>query len=674
MLPIACIATSVLFGQKSDYPIQAVNFTEVKFTDSFWKPRIRLNHEITIPTSFARCESTGRVKNFEMAAAKEGKFCTIFPFDDTDIYKTIEGASYSLSLFPDKKLEAYIDTLIHKIALAQEADGYLYTARTIDPQHPHEWAGFARWEKEREMSHELYNAGHLYEAAAAHYYATGKRTLLDIAIKNADLVCSVFGPGKKHVAPGHEIVEMGLVKLYRITGKKEYLASAKDFVDERGHYTGYDPKSKDPFKNGAYWQDNKPFVEQKEAIGHAVRAAYLYSGVTDIAAISGDKAYVDAIDSIWNNVVGKKLYVEGSIGAIPGGERFGANYELPNSTAYNETCAAIANVFWNERMFLLKGDAKYIDVLEKSLYNGVISGISLDGKSFFYSNAMQVKNSFSHQALERGRAGWFDCSCCPTNLMRLIPSIPGYAYAQKGKNIYVNLFVASNATMTVEGTRVNIIQENNYPFQGDLKFNVSPGSKATFNLLIRIPGWAQNQVVPSDLYSFEDSSEKKVEIKINGKPVAYNIENGYAVLMNTWKKGDVVEVVLPMEVKRIVANANVKDDIGKVAIQRGPLVYCAEWVDNSGRTSNIVMPKDAKFSADYKTGTLNGVTIIKADVPVIEIAKNGQALNTTTKTVTAIPYYAWANRGEGEMTIWFPEEIKDIDILTTNVGAAMEKK
>src|SRR5215212_12012989 len=373
-LSLSLLAALSLNAQKSDYPIQAVNFTSVKFMDNFWMPRMRVNYESTIPASFERCESTGRVKNFEMAAIHSGKFCTVFPFDDTDIYKTIEGASFSLSLYPDPKLSLYIDTLIDKVGKAQEPDGYLYTARTIDPAHPHAWSGKVRWSKEREQSHELYNAGHLYEAAAAHFQATGKRNLLNIALKNADLVCSVFGPGKLKVAPGHEVIEMGLVKLYRITGKKEYLNTAKFFIEERGHFNGYDSSSRDPWKNGSYWQDHKPVTEQDEAIGHAVRAGYLYAAMADVAALTGDKKLLNAIDKIWENEVSKKIYVQGGVGAVPDGERFGNNYELPNKTAYNETCAAIANVYLNSRMFYLHGDSKYMDILEKSLYNGLISG------------------------------------------------------------------------------------------------------------------------------------------------------------------------------------------------------------------------------------------------------------------------------------------------------------
>ena len=658
-----CLAAS---AQNKDYPIKVVPFTQVKLTDNFWLPRIKTNATVTIPASFERCESTGRVKNFVMAAARNGKFCTIYPFDDTDIYKTIEGASYSLSLFPNPALEKYIDSLIHIIGKAQEPDGYLYTARTIDPINVGPWLGKERWEKERELSHELYNAGHLYESAAAHFLATGKRNLLDIALKNADLVCKVFGPAKdqRKVAPGHEVVEMGLVKLYRITGKPEYLSTANFFIDQRGHYQGYDSTSKDEWKNGIYWQDNKPVVDQDEAEGHAVRAGYLYSAMADVAALTGDEQLLNAIDKIWTNEVTKKIYVQGGVGAVGDGERFGDNYELPNATAYNETCAAIANVFFNQRMFLLHGDSKYIDVLEKTLYNGFISGVGMDGKSFFYTNAMQIKNSFTHPDMEPERSGWFPCSCCPTNVVRLMPSIPGYVYAQKDNNVYVNLFISGNATLNINNKPVDIVQQNNYPWDGALTFNVTPKSPLAFALLVRIPGWAQNAAMPSDLYTFASNSDKKATIKINGQPVEYTLQNGYAVLNRTWKKGDVVEVNLPMEVRQVVANENVKDDIGKVSLQRGPLMYCAEWPDNNGKVSNIIIPANTNFTTEFKADLLNGVTVLKSEVPAIIIDNNGNSISTVQQAFTAIPYYAWAHRGKGEMTVWFPTKIKDIDLLT----------
>ena len=666
LFSFSLLSSVVLCAQSKDYPIHAVPFTQVALTDNFWLPRIKINADVTIPASFQRCESTGRVKNFVMAAEQKGKFCTIYPFDDTDIYKTIEGASYSLSLFPNAALKAYIDSLITIIGKAQEPDGYLYTARTINPNDVGPWVGKHRWEKERELSHELYNAGHLYEAAAAHYLATGEKNLLNIALKNADLVCSVFGPApdQKKVAPGHEVVEMGLVKLYRITGNTKYLSTAKFFIEQRGHYNGYDSTSKDEWKNGKYWQDDKPVVEQDEAEGHAVRAGYLYSAMADVAALTGDTALLNAIDRIWENEVSKKIYVQGGVGAVGDGERFGENYELPNATAYNETCAAIANVFFNYRMFLLHGDSKYIDVLEKTLYNGLISGVGMDGKSFFYTNAMQIKNSFSHPDMEATRSGWFPCSCCPTNVVRLIPSVPGYVYAQKDNNVYVNLFINGNTTLNVNNKQVQIVQQNNYPWDGNLKFNITPKAATAFNLLVRIPGWARNEAIPSDLYQFASTSDSKVEIKVNGQPAKYTMQNGYAVLNKTWKKGDVVEVNLPMEVRRVVANENVKDDIGKIALQRGPIIYCAEWVDNNGKAANIIIPNNATFTTEFKNDLLNGVEVIKGNVPAVVVSNDGNSVSTTNETFTAIPYYAWAHRGKGEMMIWFPTKVQDVDLIT----------
>ncbi|RAK69290.1 glycoside hydrolase family 127 protein [Hymenobacter edaphi] len=662
-------------ARPADYPIQAVSFTRVKLADNFWLPRLKTNTEVTIPASFQRCEATNRVKNFEMAAARTGKFATIFPFDDTDIYKTLEGAAYSLQLYPDEKLDQYMDALIAKVAAAQEPDGYLYTARTIDPAHPHDWAGPERWVKERELSHELYNAGHLYEAAVAHYEATGKKTLLTIALKNADLVCSVFGPGKRAVAPGHEIVEMGLVKLYRVTGKPEYLRTARFFLEQRGQHSGYDAKSPDPWRNGSYWQDHQPVVAQKEAVGHAVRAEYLYSAMADVAALTGDQRMLAAVDSIWQNMVGKKLYVTGGTGAVPGGERFGGNYELPNATAYNETCAAVANVYWNQRMFLLHGEAKYIDVLEKVLYNGLISGVGLDGKSFFYSNALQIKNSASFPQTEPQRAGWFDCSCCPTNLARLFPALPGYVYAQRGRDVYANLFISGTTDLTVDKQAVRVTQQHNYPWDGQLKFTVSPATATEFNLLLRLPGWARGEALPSDLYRFADApAAPAIGIRVNGQPVRYAMRNGYAVLARKWRKNDVVELVLPMDVRQVLANPRVVDNQGKVALQRGPLVYCAEWKDNNGKASNLLVPAATAFTARYQPAELNGIVQLTATVPAVQVDAGSNSISTARQTLTAIPYYAWANRGPGEMTVWFPARILDVDLVTRPALQAEQKK
>ena len=658
-----CVFSSYALAQKKDYPITAVPFTSVKFTDNFWLPRIKTNHNVTIPASFERCKTTGRIKNFVMAAARSGKFCTVYPFDDTDIYKTIEGASFSLSLIPDKKLDLYMDSLIEIVGKAQEPDGYLYTARTINPSQVHPWLGKERWEKEREHSHELYNAGHLYEAAAAHYLATGKKNLLNIALKNADLVCSVFGPDKKRVAPGHEVVEMGLVKLYRITGKVEYLNTAKFFIEERGNYK-YDSLSKEPFKNGSYWQDHNPVVKQTEAIGHAVRAGYLYAAMADVAALTDDKDFLNAIDKIWNNVVEKKIYVQGGVGAVGHGERFLPTYELPNATAYNETCAAIANVYWNQRMFQLHGESKYIDVLEKSLYNALLSGVGMDGKSFFYTNAMEINNHFKHADMEAERAGWFTCSCCPTNITRLIPSIPGYMYAVKENSLYVNLFANSSSNVSINKKSVKIAQENNYPWDGKLTFKIDPASASAFNVLIRIHGWAQGQAMPSDLYAFAKPVTQKIPISINGKEVAYAIEHGYAVLSKTWKKGDVISLELPMDVQKITSNEKVTDNIGKIALQRGPIMYCAEAPDNFGLTSNLVVPGTSLFKAEFKPELLNGVVVLRGDAVAISVDTEKNSVTPKVQTLTAIPYYAWAHRGKGEMTVWLPQKISAIEILS----------
>lgn len=658
-LIIACLLYGgVAAAQVKDYPIQPVPFTKVRLDDHFWLPRIETNRTVTIPASFARCENTGRVKNFEMAATHIGSFCTKYPFDDTDIYKTIEGASYSLAVHPDPKLQAYVDSLITIVGKAQEPDGYLYTARTIDPLHPHPWSGPERWVKENELSHELYNSGHMFEAAAAHYLATGEKNFLNIALKNADLLVTTFGPGKRHVAPGHEIVEMGLVRLYRITGKKDYLDLAKFFIDERGHRQ-YDKTSSDEWKNGMYWQDNEPVTEQDEAEGHAVRAMYLYSGMADVAALTGDKEYLEAIDRLWNNMVSKKIYVQGGIGAVPGGERFGADYELPNNTAYNETCASIGEVFWNQRMFLLHGDSKYIDLLEKVLYNGLISGVGLDGKSFFYTNAMQVTDGFTHPALEPGRSGWFECSCCPTNMARFLPSLPGYIYAQKDNNIFVNLFIAGSADVKLNNKIIKLTQVNNYPWNGLLKLNVDPATASHFNMLVRIPGWSRAKAIPSDLYSYQNKEAAKIVIKVNGAPVKYTMANGYAVISRVWKKGDNIQLNLPMETKEVMANKALSVDSNKIAIQRGPIMYCGEWKDNGGKISNLFIPNNTTFKPHYESGLLNGVTVLKAQVLRTD-SLGGKPQKTE---LTAIPYYSWANRGKGEMTVWFPRNVNAKELV-----------
>ena len=539
-----------------DYPIRPVPFTAVKVTDSFWAPRIKLNHEITIPIALNQCYKTGRVDNFKVAAKlQEGKFCTEYPFDDTDIYKIIEGASYSLQTTPDAKLDARLDTLIDLVAKAQEPDGYLYTNRTIDPLHTHVWAGKERWEKESDLSHELYNSGHLFEAAVAHYLATGKHSFLDVAIKNADLLVKTFGPGKLLRSPGHQVVEMGLVKMYRVTGKKEYLDLAKFFIDSRGQNS--------PHSRGEYSQDHIPVVQQTEAVGHAVRATYLYSGMADVAAITGNEQYVNALGKIWDDIVNYKLYITGGIGAAAGHEGFGPKYDLPNMSAYNETCASIGNIYWNYRMFLLHGDSKYYDVLEQILYNGMISGVSKSGDHFFYPNPLESMG-------QHARSEWFGCACCPSNVCRFIPSVPGYMYGQTDSRLYVNLFIQSKASLILNKQKLEIEQTTKYPWEGEVKFAVSPEKENVFELAVRIPGWLAEKPLPGSLYTFQEKRVQPFVLKVNGQPANYKLENGFAVISKTWRKGDVVTLSLPMNIRRVVANEKVVADNNKVALMRGP--------------------------------------------------------------------------------------------------------
>jgi uncharacterized protein len=642
---------SHIHKKSSDYPYQPVPFTQVHFSDTFWLPRIETNRTATIPFALKKCEETGRVRNLQLAGQvnagtiTRGTVCSSYPFDDSDIYKIVEGASYSLNTVPDARLEVYLDSLAAIISAAQEKDGYLYSFRTMNPEKPHPWIGTERWVNDRmNASHELYNAGHFYEAAVAHYYATGKRNYLDIALKNADLLCQTFGPDKMKTAPGHQVIEMGLAKLYRVTGEKKYLDLARFFLEQRGRLQP---------QGSSYNQDHIPVVQQTEGVGHAVRAGYLYSGMADIAALSGDTAYLKAIDKIWDNVVSKKLYITGGIGSAHEGEAFTENYDLPNLTAYNETCAAIANVFWNHRMFLLHGDAKYFDVLEKSLYNGVISGISLDGLTFFYPNPLEADGKFAFNQGALSRKEWFDCSCCPSNICRFIPSLPGYVYAIRGDSLFVNLFAANSAKIRLHGRDIGITQETRYPWDGNIRLTLSTLKKAEWVMAIRIPGWAQDKPVPSDLYSFVDKAEEPPVIKVNGVDRPLNVHRGYAMIADKWQDGDKIEISLPMPVRKVVANENVKADNGRICIQRGPLVYCAEAVDNNGKALNIVLPESAKLETELRPDLLNGMTVIIGEAQAQYFDQKSRTIKTKLQKLTVIPYYAWNHRGVGEMEVWF---------------------
>ena len=642
-----CLAGNSLFAQKEQlkhgYPIDPVPFTSVKVSDSFWGQRLKASREVTIPLAFSKCEETGRYRNFELAAhPSDTTKVTGYSFDDTDVYKTIEGASYSLQTYPDKQLAHYMDSVLDIVAAAQEPDGYLYTARTMNPKHPHEWAGSKRWEKVEELSHEFYNLGHMVEGAIAHYQATGSRKFLDIAIRYADCVCREIGDGEGQVVrvPGHQIAEMALAKLYLVTGDQKYLDQAKFFLDKRGYTSRKDE----------YSQAHKPVIEQDEAVGHAVRAAYMYAGMADVAALTGDTSYVHAIDRIWDNIVSKKLYITGGIGATNQGEAFGKNYELPNMSAYCETCAAIGNVYVNYRLFLLHGDAKYYDVLERTLYNGLISGVSLDGGGFFYPNPLESMGQ--HQ-----RQPWFGCACCPSNICRFIPSLPGYVYAVKDNQVYVNLFMGNEAELKVGGKKVILHQETRYPWDGHVTLTVDKNAAGTFAMKIRIPGWVRNQVVPSDLYTYSDGKRPGYSVKVNGEAVTSALEQGYFTIERKWKKGDRVELQLDMEVRTVKANGKVEADRGRMAVERGPIVYCAEWPDNSFNVLSLLMNQHPQFEVVERPDLLYGLNQIKTPVQTLEYDEQGR-LVVKDQELTLIPYYAWAHRGPGNMAVWLPSEVR----------------
>ena len=652
------------FAQKKQastgYPITPVPFTQVKVANnSFWGQRLEASRSVTIPLAFSKCESEGRYKNFENAATHMKDPSKVFKvngvgysFDDTDPYKTIEGASYILQTYPDKKLEAYVDSVIDIIASAQEPDGYLYTARTQNPDNPHHWAGKTRWSKEEDLSHELYNLGHMVEGAVAHWQATGSTKFLNIAKRYADCVIREVGPnpGQACVVPGHQIAEMALARLYLATGEKKYLDEAKFLLDYRGKTT---------IKHD-YSQAHKPVIEQDEAVGHAVRAAYMYAGMADVAALTGDQDYIHAIDKIWDNIVTKKLYITGGIGATSSGEAFGPNYYLPNMSAYCETCAAIGNVYVNYRLFLLHGDSKYYDVLERTLYNGLISGVSLDGGGFFYPNPLESMGQHQRQA-------WFGCACCPSNICRFIPSLPGYVYAVKDRNVYVNLFLSNSTQLDVAGKKVALSQSTQYPWDGDIAINIDKNSVGKFAMKIRIPGWVKNQVVPSDLYAYSDNKRLGYTCSVNGVSIdTQTTEDGYLTIDRKWKKGDVVRIHFDMQPRTVRANEKVEADLGMISIERGPLVYCAEFKDNDFDIMHILHNQNPQFevipNVDFNITAADGahtykITQLATNVQQLAFDKQGR-LTTADARLTLIPYYAWCHRGSGNMKAWIAQDLK----------------
>ncbi len=640
-----CIPT---VARKSDnaYPITPVNFTAVKVNpESFWGQRLDACRRVTVPLAFSKCESEGRYANFVKAANPSDKYKVEgFSFDDTDVYKTIEGASYLLQTYPDKDCVAYIDSVLDIVARAQEPDGYLYTARTMNPKHPHAWAGHKRWVKVEDLSHEFYNLGHMVEGAIAHYQATGSRKFLDIALRYADCVCTNIGPNERQLqlVPGHQIAEMALAKLYTVTGERKYLEQAKFFLDMRGKTERRD----------TYSQAHQPVVEQDEAVGHAVRAGYMYTGMADVAALTGDSTYITAIGRIWNNIVSKKYYLTGGVGATSNGEAFGANYELPNLTAYCETCAAIAQVYLNYRLFLLHGESKYYDCLERTLYNGVISGMSIDGGKFFYPNPLESHGKHERQA-------WFGCACCPSNLSRFMPSLPGYVYAVKDEAVYVNLFVAGTANLDIERRgKLVLEQQTHYPWDGTVTLQVQKAPRNPLELRIRIPGWVKNEVVPSDLYRYSDKEKPTYTVQVNGEPMKAELQNGYFCIARKWHRGDRVELTMDMPVRTVKAHDNVVANCGRVAVERGPLVYCAEWPDNDFNIRTVLMNRHPTFGFTTVKGLpADGITALTTPAQSLSYNQEGR-LAVRDVTLTLIPYYAWAHRGKGNMAVWLAQDLR----------------
>lgn len=640
LLLLSCKETKNDVGQtnktstlKVGYEIEPVNIQNVKLTDSFWLPIIKRVQEVTIAYAIKKCDEEGRFENFLIAGKqKTGKVRGDMPFDDTDVYKIIEGASNTLISAPNPKLERVLDSLIAIVKIGQEKDGYITTWRTINPaKPPAPWVPVIkgeRWES-LQISHELYNPGHLIEAAVVHFEATGKRNFLDIAIKCADMLVRTFGdnPGQVKGVPGHQIVETGLIKLYQITNNKKYFDLAKYFLDNRGN-------SKNHKLYGEYAQDHIPVVQQNEVVGHAVRAVYMYAGMTDIVAITKDKAYTTAVNQLWENMVNKKMYITGGIGSRHDGEAFGPNYELPNLTAYNETCAAIGDVYWNHRLHNLYGESKYFDVIERSMYNGLISGISLDGKQFFYPNALESDGVYKSNRGSCTRQAWFDCSCCPTNVIRFVPSIPGLIYSKSKDALYVNLYASNTASISLENNDLQITQQTSYPWNGKVTLSINPKKEGTFTIKCRIPGWARNEVLPGDLYSYKKASIQKATVSCNGIVLNNTAADGYFTVTRKWKKGDQLALNFPMEVQEVQTNSKVTTNKNKVALEYGPVVYAVEEIDNKTNFDKIDIKAGEVFKVRKEADLLNGVNVIETD------------------KFKAIPYYSWSNRGVGKMKVW----------------------
>ncbi|MDR2756039.1 MAG: glycoside hydrolase family 127 protein [Planctomycetaceae bacterium] len=668
---------SVCVSVYADYPIRPVPFTKVKIEDSFWTPQQEINHKHAIPFAFEQCEKTGRIENFKLAAgkAKPGYKYTVPIHNDGDFFKGIEAASYDLQINPDPKMDAYLDELITIIAEAQEEDGYLYTPLICKQDFPiREWAtGGGRW-KNLIWSHELYNAGHLFEAAVAHYSATGKKNFLNVAIKLADLLVKTFGleEGQIRDVPGHEEVELGLCKLYHATGKKDYLKLAQFFVELRGREDLRNSRNKNPKKlYGEYAQDHKPLTEQDEAVGHAVRATYLYAGASDVAALTGDQKLIEAMKRIWDNVVTKKLSIHGGLGATPHGEAFDKNYVLPNfvGQTYNETCAQIGGCYWHHRMFLLEPNAKYYDVFERTIYNSLISGISLSGDHYFYPNPLASRGGYNRQP-------WFYCTCCPQNLMRFVASLGGYIYAVKNgtennisDTLFVGLYIGNQADVDIAGQTVHLQLKSELPNRGNVQLSIHPKNPATWKLALRIPGWAVGQPVPSNLYSYSGTEKyQKPIVQVNNKTVSYEPENGFAVIERQWQDGDQVTIQMETPLNRVLCNELVAVNRGRVAFERGPLVYCFENIDNNNHLFDLIPDNNVSNITVTNEEKLAGAESITIDGRVMLRNQDGLVYQEKRR-LKMIPYYVWSNRGDSAMQVWMSSDEKTAEIPSKQSAA-----
>ncbi len=622
-----------------------INFSQVNITDNFWKPKIDKVATVTMKACIDQTEvKTPRIRNFEKVARKKGEKFEGLYYDDSDVYKALEAMANALKTHPDSALERKADEWIDKIAAAQLPDGYLdtyFTLRDINQR----WTNIE--------AHEDYNAGHLIEAAVAYYNVTGKRKILDVAIRLANHIDSTFRLSNRKWFSGHEEIELALVKLYKVTKDDRYLKLADWYLQQRGK--GIYTYGKTWFTPG-YWQDLKTVKEQTEITGHAVRAMYLYTGAADVAALTGDNGYLNAMQKVWEDVVYRNMYITGGIGSAGDNEGFSKDYDLPNEDAYCETCASVGMVLWNQRMCQLTGDSKYIDVLERSLYNGALDGLSLSGDHFFYDNVLASNGQ--HQRRE-----WFGTACCPANIARLVTSVGNYIYGKSDDGIWVNLFVGSNTNLQIRGTDVAVKMETNYPWDGKVKLNIDPAKKTKFKLYIRVPGWFQAHSAPGNLYSFMDKDDDKDPgFKLNGKPISYLLQNGFAVLENDWQKGDAIEYGFAMEPRKVEATGDVKYDAGRIALQRGPLVYCVEGADNKEGVWNIVVPENISFTELSHKVLDEPVIALQAEVLSAVPGADGKSVEMKKRKITAIPYYCWANRGANAMQVWLPTKIKELKI------------